>query len=76
MAKILISFFMFLSALYAEVLDVSKAFSVTHAKDSQNLEISFKFGENIYIYNETFEIKLNGEKINEFLNMPNTDTLL
>ena len=73
MAKILISFFMFLSALYAEVLDVSKAFSVTHAKDSQNLEISFKFGENIYIYNETFEIKLNGEKINEFLNMPRTE---
>ena len=73
MTKILISFFMFLSALYAEVLDVSKAFSVTHAKDSQNLEISFKFGENIYIYNETFEIKLNGEKINEFLNMPRTE---
>ena len=73
MAKILISFFVFLSALYAEVLDVSKAFSVTHAKDSQNLEISFKFGENIYIYNETFEIKLNGEKINEFLNMPRTE---
>ena len=73
MTKILISFFMFLSALYAEVLDVSKAFSVTHAKDSQNLEISFKFGENIYIYNETFEIKLNGEKINEFLNMPGTE---
>lgn len=73
--KILVSFFAFCLACFGEVLDVSKAFDISTAQDSQNLEIKFKFGENIYIYQETFEIKLNGERINSLLNMPKPESV-
>ena len=73
--KILVSFFAFCLVCFGEVLDVSKAFDISTAQDSQNLEIKFKFGENIYIYQETFEIKLNGERINSLLNMPKPESV-
>ena len=64
---------MFASSLFAEVLDVSKAFELSHSIDSQNVEIKFKFGENIYLYKESFEIKLADKKINDLLNMPKSE---
>ncbi|EAU00243.1 protein-disulfide reductase DsbD [Campylobacter curvus] len=73
--KILVSFFAFCLTCFGEVLDVSKAFDISTAQDSQNLEIKFKFGENIYIYQDTFEIKLNGERINSLLNMPKPESV-
>ena len=73
--KILVSFFAFCLTCFGEVLDVSKAFDISTAQDSQNLEIKFKFGENIYIYQDTFEIKLNGETINSLLNMPKPESV-
>ena len=45
--KFIFSAILFASSLFAEVLDVSKAFELSHSIDSQNVEIKLKFGENI-----------------------------
>ena len=71
--KFLFSLILFVGSLFAEVLDVSKAFVLTPSVDSQNVEVKFNFGENIYLYKESFEIKLAGKKINELLNLPTSE---
>jgi len=71
--KFLFSIILFVGSLFAEVLDVSKAFVLTPSVDSQNVEVKFNFGENIYLYKESFEIKLAGKKINELLNLPSSE---
>ncbi|OUT13693.1 cytochrome C biogenesis protein [Campylobacter concisus] len=71
--KFLFSIILFAGSLFAEVLDVSKAFVLTPSVDSQNVEVKFNFGENIYLYKESFEIKLAGKKINELLNLPSSE---
>ena len=71
--KFIFSAILFASSLFAEVLDVSKAFELSHSVDSQNVELKFKFGENIYLYKESFEVKLAGKKINDLLNMPKSE---
>ncbi|MBR8464885.1 protein-disulfide reductase DsbD [Campylobacter sp. faydin G-140] len=70
--KFVISILFFCMSMFAEVLDVSKAFMISTTTNSQNFEIKFKFAQDIYIYNDTFEIKIGGEKINQILNMPQT----
>ena len=71
--KFIFSAILFASSLFAEVLDVSKAFELSHSVDSQNVELKFKFGENIYLYKESFEVKLASKKINDLLNMPKSE---
>jgi len=71
--KFIFSIILFASSLFAEVLDVSKAFVLIPSVDDQNIEVKFKFGENIYLYKESFEIKLADKKINDLLNMPKSE---
>ena len=71
--KFIFSLILFASSLFAEVLDVSKAFVLSPSIDEQGVEIKFKFGENIYLYKDSFEVKLGEEKINSLLNMPKSE---
>lgn len=71
--KFIFSLILFASSLFAEVLDVSKAFVLSPSIDEQGIEIKFKFGENIYLYKDSFEVKLGEEKINGLLNMPKSE---
>lgn len=71
--KFIFSLILFASSLFAEVLDVSKAFVLSPSIDEQGVEIKFKFGENIYLYKDSFEVKLGEEKINNLLNMPKSE---
>ena len=71
--KFIFSLILFASSLFAEVLDVSKAFVLSPSIDEQGAEIKFKFGENIYLYKDSFEVKLGEEKINSLLNMPKSE---
>ena len=71
--KFIFSLILFASSLFAEVLDVSKAFILSPSIDEQGVEIKFKFGENIYLYKDSFEVKLGEEKINSLLNMPKSE---
>ena len=71
--KFIFSFILFAGSLFAEVLDVSKAFVLSPSIDEQGAEIKFKFGENIYLYKDSFEVKLAGKKINDLLNMPKSE---
>ena len=71
--KFIFSLILFASSLFAEVLDVSKAFVLSPSIDEQGVEIKFKFGENIYLYKDSFEVKLGEEKINGLLNMPKSE---
>ena len=71
--KFIFSLILFASSLFAEVLDVSKAFVLSPSIDEQGAEIKFKFGENIYLYKDSFEVKLAGKKINDLLNMPKSE---
>jgi len=71
--KFIFSLILFSGSLFAEVLDVSKAFVLSPSIDEQGVEIKFKFGENIYLYKDSFEVKLGEEKINGLLNMPKSE---
>lgn len=71
--KFIFSLILFSGSLFAEVLDVSKAFVLSPSIDEQGIEIKFKFGENIYLYKDSFEVKLGEEKINGLLNMPKSE---
>ena len=71
--KFIFSLILFAGSLFAEVLDVSKAFVLSPSIDEQGVEIKFKFGENIYLYKDSFEVKLGEEKINGLLNMPKSE---
>ena len=71
--KFIFSLILFAGSLFAEVLDVSKAFVLSPSIDEQGAEIKFKFGENIYLYKDSFEVKLGEEKINSLLNMPKSE---
>ena len=71
--KFIFSLILFAGSLFAEVLDVSKAFVLSPSIDEQGVEIKFKFGENIYLYKDSFEVKLGEEKINSLLNMPKSE---
>ena len=71
--KFIFSLILFAGSLFAEVLDVSKAFVLNSSIDEQGVEIKFKFGENIYLYKDSFEVKLGEEKINSLLNMPKSE---
>ena len=71
--KFIFSLILFAGSLFAEVLDVSKAFVLNSSIDEQGAEIKFKFGENIYLYKDSFEVKLGEEKINSLLNMPKSE---
>lgn len=71
--KFIFSLILFAGSLFAEVLDVSKAFVLSPSIDEQGVEIKFKFGENIYLYKDSFEVKLAGKKINDLLNMPKSE---
>ena len=71
--KIIFSLILFANSLFAEVLDVSKAFVLSPSIDEQGIEIKFKFGENIYLYKDSFEVKLGEENINSLLNMPKSE---
>ena len=67
--KFIFSLILFAGSLFAEVLDVSKAFVLSPSIDEQGAEIKFKFGENIYLYKDSFEVTLGEEKINSLLKM-------
>ena len=71
--KFIFSLILFAGSLFAEVLDVSKAFVLSPSIDEHGAEIKFKFGENIYLYKDSFEVKLGEEKINSLLNMPKSE---
>ena len=71
--KFIFSLILFAGSLFAEVLDVSKAFVLSPSIDEQGAEIKFKFGENIYLYKDSFEVTLGEEKINSLLNMPKSE---
>ncbi|MGG7047858.1 MULTISPECIES: protein-disulfide reductase DsbD [unclassified Campylobacter] len=55
---------------FSQVLNISEAFDIKHKTNTDGVEFSFKFGENIYIYKDTFNILLDGKNINNSLDMP------
>lgn len=55
---------------FAQVLNTNEAFDIKHRSTSDGIEFSFKFGQDIYIYKDTFSILLNDKNINNIINMP------
>lgn len=68
--RILLPFFIFLTFSFGAVLNLDEAFDIKTKTDSHGIEISYTLGENIYIYKDTFFVKLGKESINHLLNMP------
>ncbi|MBE3022315.1 protein-disulfide reductase DsbD [Campylobacter sp. 7477a] len=71
--RVLVSFCIFFVSLLSAPLDTAEAFKLRSSIDEQNVRIDFKFGQDIYIYNQTFEIKLADKPINSLIDMPKTE---
>lgn len=68
--KLLLSLFVFVSLGFCEVLNLDEAFDIKHQTDSNGIEFKFGLGKDIYIYKDTFNVKLGDTSILNMLNMP------
>lgn len=65
-------FVMFLLSLVAkaQLLDIKDAFKVGLSEDESSFGIHFSFGDQIYIYKQTFSVLLDGKNINDEVGIP------
>ncbi|WP_346726454.1 protein-disulfide reductase DsbD [Campylobacter mucosalis] len=75
MFRIILSIFTFATFCLCSVLNTDEAFNIKLTNNESGVEFNFKFGENIYIYKDTFSVVLNQKSINELLNLPKYDVV-
>ncbi|AQW80428.1 protein-disulfide reductase DsbD [Campylobacter pinnipediorum] len=55
---------------FADVLNTNEAFKISNHITSDDVEIKFQLGKDIYVYKKTFNVKINETSILDILNMP------
>lgn len=58
------------SFVYANVLNLDEAFDIKYTSDKDGIEFKFGLGQDIYIYKETFDVKISNQSILKMLNLP------
>lgn len=70
MFRVILTILFYCSMLFSQVLNVDEAFNISTKNDEQGIVFNFKFGENIYVYKDTFSVLLNDQNINNKLKLP------
>ena len=68
--RFIVTFLFLFTTIFANTLSIDEAFKLNLSSDESGVYAEFNIADDIYIYQNSIKVVLNGEDITELLNFP------